>query len=146
MENIKVLEFKKLDKRAIIPVRGSEEAAGLDLCALGNYPVYKGCVSIIHTGLAVSIPKGYYGAVCSRSGNVYNFGLIVANQPGIIDSDYRGEIKVLVSCINDKGAEVVQGQRIAQLIIQPYSNINSVEVNELDGTERGSGGFGSTGQ
>jgi dUTP pyrophosphatase len=145
-EDNKELRFEKLSARAEIPSRGSKEAAGLDLCALDQCRVYKGCITIVHTGLAVAIPRGYFGAVCSRSGNTIKLGLVVANQPGIIDSDYRGEIMVVLTSLFEGFVNIEPGQRIAQLIIQPYSNICPVEVNELDETIRGDKGLGSTGQ
>lgn len=138
------LLIKKLNPNAIIPTRGSAEAAGLDLYALEYAYIDAGKVTVVKTGIALSIPKGWYGAVCSRSGNVAKLGLVVANQPGIIDSDYRGEVCVLLTSLYGI-CTVKPGQRIAQLIIQPYSNINSIEVTELNSTDRDSNGFGSTG-
>lgn len=136
--------IKKLDLNAIIPTRGSKDAAGLDLYALESVHVGTGFATLVRTGIALSIPKGFYGAVCSRSGNVAKLGLVVANQPGIIDSDYRGEISVLLTSLSCSQL-VKEGQRIAQLVIQPYSNVNPIEVVELDNTDRDGNGFGSTG-
>jgi dUTP pyrophosphatase len=141
-----VLKIKKLDQTAIVPTRGSKEAAGLDLYSLECAEIPHNSIVQVRTGISIVIPRGYYGAVCSRSGNVIKLGLAVANQPGIIDSDYRGEIKVLLTSLFMGHLEVAPGQRIAQLIIQPYSNRYPMEVDNLDDTDRGIGGFGSTGQ
>ena len=144
------IKIKKLTETAKLPTRGSNQAAGYDLYAdLGQ-----GTESVaidrsnykVHTGIAVAIPEGYFGAIYARSGLATKKGLRPANCVGIIDSDYRGEIIVCLK--NDMSTlnYVENGERIAQLVIQPYLEVEFNEVDELPETERGEGGFGSTGK
>lgn len=150
--NLPSVKFKKLDSRAKLPKYETSGAAGVDLVALmprdgeETVRVSKEEVVKIGTGLAVEIPEGYYAEVCSRSGNVAKLGLVVANQPGTIDSDYRGEIGVLLTHIGPTWTTVREGQRIAQLIFKKYEQLPIEEAKELSNTERGEGGFGSTGK
>ena len=138
-----MIKTKRLTKTAVIPTRGSEQAAGLDLYADGNFVVKAGTHAIIPTGVAVAIPDGYCGQVWPRSGVSVRYGVDVL--AGVIDSDYTGEIKVVLQAgAND--FEIGQGDRIAQLLIVPVSMLQCVEVNSLDDTERGACGFGSTGR
>ena len=99
----------------------------------------------IHTGLAMEIPKGYFGAIFARSGMATKRGLRPANCVGVIDSDYRGEIIVALRNDSDSEQVITSGERIAQIVIMPYLPIEFNEVNSLEDTERGDGGFGSTG-
>ena len=140
------LNFKRLTDYAIIPTRGSEEAAGYDLYAAGGASVPPHGTVKVETDIAVAIPKGYFGAIFARSGLATKQGLRPANCVGVIDSDYRGNIIVAVH--NDTGdfREVKGGERIAQLVIMPFQEVEWNEVLELDETERGEGGFGSTGE
>lgn len=101
---------------------------------------------MIPTGIAIAVPTGYMGCVYARSGLAYKHGLAPANCVGIVDSDYRGEIKVPLHNYSDKNQIIDVGDRIAQLVIQPISLCTPVEVEELDETDRGVGGFGSSGQ
>ena len=141
------MEIKRLTDTAVLPVRGSAQAAGYDLCADVSGPLVlaPGTGAKVPTGLSVALPEGYFGGVYARSGLATKRGLRPANCTGIIDSDYRGPL--LVPLYND--SDVVQtiqpGERIAQLIIQPYLAVEFEEVTELDATVRGEGGFGSTG-
>lgn len=144
------VNFKKLDHNATTPTRGSQNAAGLDLYACITHN--GGCATIaghitakIGTGIAVEIPDGYFGAIFARSGLATKKGLRPSNCVGVIDSDYRGE--VIVALHNDSALmqEIHHGDRIAQLIILPYPSVELNEVEELSDTERGAGGFGSTG-
>ena len=138
-----MIKTKRLTSTATIPTRGSEQAAGLDLYADGNFVVKAGTHAIIPTGVAVAIPDGYCGQVWPRSGVSVRYGVDVL--AGVIDSDYTGEIKVVLQAgAND--FEIGQGDRIAQLLIVPASMLQCVEVNSLDDTARGNGGFGSTGR
>jgi len=149
------LQFKKLYENALAPTRGSEQAAGYDLYA--NVPdianpnnssklVASGETAMIGTGIAVAIPDGYFGAIYARSGIATKQGLRPANCVGVIDSDYRGEL--IVALHNDStGPKVIEkGERIAQLVIQPYQSVELEEVTDLSDTARGEGGFGSTGK
>jgi len=142
--------IKKLYEDAKIPVAGSKNAAGYDLFAyIGDadgYYVYPGETVKFHTGIAASIPVGFFGAVFARSGAATKRGLRPANCVGVIDSDYRGEIIVALHNDSDGIQWVQNGERIAQLSIIPYLVIDGFEVvDELDETARGDGGFGSTG-
>lgn len=149
------VKFKKLFKDAIKPTRGSEGAAGWDLYAhgLGDgierdeiYIPPNGTV-MIGTGIAMEIPKGYFGAQYARSGLATKLGLSLINGVGVIDSDYRGELKVPLHNFTGSNVTVKKGERVAQLVIQPYlANASFVETDELDDTKRGTGGFGSTGR
>lgn len=141
------ISVKLLDPRARMPVYGSADAAGADLYAVADKPVTiaPGETVLIHTGLALAIPKGYVGLVCARSGLATRQGLAPANKVGVIDADYRGEL--MVSLYNHSGETrmVCHGDRIAQLVIAPYLTAEFRPAEELDDTVRGSGGFGSTG-
>ena len=138
-----MIKTKRLTSTATIPTRGSEQAAGLDLYADGNFVVKAGTHAIIPTGVAVAIPDGYCGQVWPRSGVSVRYGVDVL--AGVIDSDYTGEIKVvLLAGAND--FEISQGDRVAQLLIVPVSMLQCAEVESLDDTVRGDCGFGSTGR
>lgn len=122
-------------------------AAGCDLVAAIDEPVRLAPLQrvAIPTGLKMAIPQGYEGQVRPRSGLAFRQGLTVLNAPGTIDSDYRGEVKVLLVNLNSEEIEITRGQRIAQLIVAPVSQARLVLVEHLDKTDRGDGGFGSTG-
>ena len=143
------VNFKKLDKNAHAPTYGSEYAAGADLYALTGGETLNfapGETKMIKTGIAVEIPEGYAGLIYARSGIATKRGLAPANEGGVIDSDYRGEI--MVSLHNHSGAcqEIADGERIAQLVIAPFLAAEFCETDELSDTVRGDGGFGSTGK
>lgn len=139
------LRCTRLDPRATLPTRAHDGDAGLDLYALEGATLGAGERAAVGTGIAVEIPEGYAGLVLPRSGLALRAGVTVLNAPGLIDSGYRGEIGVLL--INHGAAAVTlgRGERIAQLVIQPVARATLVEVRELDGSQRGTGGFGSTG-
>ena len=137
------LKVQRITQTAIIPSRGSLEAAGYDLHADGEYTVLGNCgQTMIKTGIIIEIPKGYYARIASRSG-LSNKGLEVG--AGVVDSDYRGEIKVILRNFGKNSIEILHGHRIAQLIIEKIITPNPVEVYNLSETSRGSNGFGSTG-
>lgn len=144
------VNIKKIDSAAIIPTRGSEEAAGYDLYSYipDNIPVtiLPGETKKIQTGVAMEIPKGYAGLIYARSGLACKQGLAPANKVGVVDSDYRGEIIVALHNHSSELRIVENGERIAQLVIAPFLSVEFSEVDELDNTSRGSGGFGSTGR
>lgn len=145
METIKI---KKLNENAFIPTRGSEYAAGYDLYAAITSPVIitPHTTVKISTGIAVEIPNGFFGAVFARSGLATKEGLRPANAVGVCDSDYRGEYIVALHNDSDIPRTITPGERIAQLVIIPYLQIDFEEVDTLSGTERGKNGFGSTGK
>lgn len=142
------VEVKRLSSTAKMPVRGSEQAAGYDLFADMEDPVQikPQETLMIDTGLAFAIPQGYFGGIFARSGLSAKMGLRPANCTGVVDSDYRGPVKVALH--NDSGfiRTVEPYERIAQLIVMPYLNVTFDAVEELDATARGEGGFGSTGK
>lgn len=141
------MKFKKLNNLAKLPTRGSAEAAGWDLYAATSYDtdIFPLQTVKIGTGIAVEIPKGNFGGIYARSGLATKQGLRPANCVGVIDSDYRGELVVALHNDSNSIQTISAGSRIAQLIIQPYTAVDLEEVDELDETDRGAGGFGSTG-
>lgn len=142
------IKIKKLNKNAIIPNRGSDEAAGYDLYACINSSVIITPHSTVKigTGLAIEIPTGYFGAVFARSGLATKEGLRPANAVGVCDSDYRGEYIVALHNDTDIPRTITPSERIAQLVVMPYLPVEFEEVDELSNTNRGDGGFGSTGK
>lgn len=137
------LRFKKLDANAVLPTRGSPAAAGLDLYSIEAICLPPHQRSLVRTGLAVEIPEGCYGRLAPRSGLAAKMGLDVLS--GVIDADYRGEIKCLLYNTGDETVELPAETRICQLIIEKIITPAPVWVDELANTTRGSGGFGSTG-
>ena len=155
MSPVKV-KIKRLNERDIVPTRGSDSAAGYDLYAclpeewdtLGlsvfdapDDPI----ANSVATGWAFEIPEGYFGAIFARSGIARDRGIRPANCVGVIDSDYRGEVMVALRNDTFTRQEIKHGERIAQLVIIPYLPVEFEEVDNLSETERGAGGFGSTG-
>jgi len=144
------IKIKKLSEEAIVPKYAHSTDAGLDLTATSRE--YKDGIYVYGTGLAVEIPKGYVGLIFPRSSN-YKQDLLLTNSVGVIDSGYRGEIKFMFRDYNrvvlpgeNTGNKIWQvGDRIGQLIIMPYPSIELKEVSELSDSDRGEGGFGSTG-
>jgi len=145
MEAIKV---KKLKENAILPTYGSAEAAGADLyaCLEEDVTIAPGETAFIPTGLSMMIPQGTAGLIYARSGMACKRGLAPANKVGVIDSDYRGEFIVVLHNHGSQTQTVSHGERIAQLIITPVFTPGFTEVDELTLSQRGSGGFGSTGK
>ncbi|MCI6443705.1 MAG: dUTP diphosphatase [Clostridia bacterium] len=143
--NIKV---KKLKPDATVPTMGSKFAAGADLYSAEDADVViePSETKFIGTGLAMEIPEGYVGLVYARSGLACKRGLAPANKVGVVDSDYRGEIKVALHNHGKEAQTVEKGERIAQMVIAPYLSVNYEEADALSETERGEGGFGSTGR
>ena len=142
------IEIKKLNENAIIPKLGSKEAAGVDLHACITETVYISPHETvkIDTGIAIELPKGTFGAIFARSGLATKEGLAPANKVGVIDSDYRNSIIVALHNHSNVSRVINPGERIAQLVVIPYVPIEFKEVNELSETNRGFGGFGSTGK
>lgn len=137
------LSFKRLDSRATLPTRGSPEAAGLDMFSIEDVVVEPKQRSLVRTGLAVAIPEGYYGRIAPRSGLATQKGLDVL--AGVIDSDYRGEVRCLLYNTGDEAIHLPAQSKICQLIIEKIITPSAVWSDEISDTDRGSGGFGSTG-
>lgn len=142
------INVKKLKENAIIPTRGSEYAAGMDLYACIDAPIIitPHQTVKIGTGLAIELPNGYFGAIFARSGLATKQGLRPSNCVGCCDSDYRGEYIVALHNDTDIPQVVNPNDRIAQLVVIPYLPVYFEEVDELSDTKRGFGGFGSTGK
>lgn len=143
------VRFVKLNSKAVVPSYGSVAAAGADLYACldeEKVTFLSGETKLIHTGIAMEIPDGLVGLVYARSGIATKRGLAPANKVGVIDSDYRGEIMVSLHNHSDKPQEISDGERIAQIVFAPYVAAEFEEVENLSDTDRGSGGFGSTGK
>ena len=137
------LRFKRLQPEAKLPTRGSAQAAGLDIYALERVKLQPGARAAVSTGLSVAIPRGFYGRVAPRSGLAVRHG--IDTMSGVIDSDYRGEILCVLVNHGDETFEIETGARIAQLIIESIALPEPAWADDLDETERGAGGFGSTG-
>ena len=140
------MKIKRLNENAIIPTRGSSAAAGYDLYTTDETMIAPGQTVLVGTGLAMEIPEGYFGAVFARSGLATKEGLRPANCVGVIDADYRGELKVPLHNDSDVEQPVTAGERIAQLVIMPFLAVDFEETDELSDTARSTGGFGSTGK
>ncbi|MCL2806739.1 MAG: dUTP diphosphatase [Coriobacteriia bacterium] len=140
------LKIKRLDKELTLPQYAYPGDAGLDLIATEELEISPGKRMLVPTGIAVAIPEGYAGFVQPRSGLALRQGLTIVNTPGLIDSQYRGEIKVIaLNTDAENTISIKRGQRIAQLVILPVPHITIVECDELDETARSSSGFGSSG-
>jgi len=142
------IHVKKLNANAKIPTYGSNEAAGADLyaCLETAITILPGESAWVGTGIALEVPKGCAGLVYARSGLACKRGLAPANKVGVVDSDYRGEIKVVLYNHSNEPQIIENGERIAQFVITPVLTPPYEEVTELSNTERGVGGFGSTGK
>lgn len=142
------IRIKKLREDAIVPTYGSPYAAGADLyaCLEEEQVVSPGQTVMFHTGIAMEIPEGYAGLIFARSGLASKRGLAPANKVGVVDSDYRGEFMIALHNHSDVPQTVLPGERIAQMVITPVLTAEFLQVEELEETQRGSGGFGSTGR
>lgn len=138
----------RLDPDLPLPEYAKPGDAGIDLRATEAVTLAPaGGRALVPTGIAVAIPRGYAGFIQPRSGLAFKHGVTVLNSPGLIDSDYRGELKaLLINTDPTEPFEVTRGERIAQLVIQAVEHVDLVEVESLDETERGEGGFGHTGR
>lgn len=140
------IKIKKLHENAIIPSYQTSEAAGFDLHSIDELIIKAGERALVKTGFAIALPSGYELQVRPRSGLALKNGITVLNSPGTVDSDYRGEIMVILINHSNEDFAIKQGDRIAQGVVQAVLQARFEEVVELDNTERGSGGFGSTGK
>ena len=139
------LLFTRLDENATLPARAYTGDAGLDLAAAERVELAPGARALVATGLAVAIPEGHAGFVQPRSGLAAEHGITIVNSPGLVDSGYRGELKVVLLNTDTERTFVVEpGMRIAQLVVVPVATPQLVEVDELPDSERGEKGFGSS--
>lgn len=141
------INIKKLNANAKLPAYGSQYAAGADLyaCTDAEIKIAAGATVVIPTGIALELPVGYAGLIYARSGLATKKGLAPANKVGVVDCDYRGEVKVALHNHSAVEQTICAGERIAQLVITPYITAEFIEADELSSTVRGAGGFGSTG-
>ena len=139
-----IVKFKKVHEDAVVPTRADVGAAGYDLYSVENVHLLPNKPTKIRTGLALEIPEGYFGAVYVRSG-ISLKQVNLSNSVGVIDSSYRGHLCVLATYYGNERFLVEKGMRIAQLVVQQHFSVNFEEVDELTETDRGTGGFGSTG-
>ncbi|MGI6393854.1 MAG: dUTP diphosphatase [bacterium] len=142
----KVLIKFKLENGAVIPKYESLNSSGMDVRAIKEHTINPGCFELVPTGLFPEIPEGYEIQVRSRSGLAAKQGVFVLNSPGTVDSDYRGEIKVILANIGSTPFIISAGDRIAQFVVSPVTKATAVSVETISSTERGEGGFGSTGK
>lgn len=142
-----IINVKKLRDDAMLPTYGSEFSAGADLyaCLDDDVVIEPGEAYLIHTGLAMEIPVGYAGLIFARSGLAAKKGLAPSNKVGVVDADYRGEVMVSLFNHSKEARTIEHGERIAQLVVTPFLSCSFNAVDELLETERGEGGFGSTG-
>ena len=140
------IPLRRLDPELPVPTRAHPGDAGVDLCTSADVTLGPGERALVGTGIAVALPVGTVGLIHPRSGLAAKFGLSVVNTPGTVDAGYRGEIKVcLINHDTERAVELRRGDRIAQLLVQRVELVDFVEVDELDDTARGSGGYGSSG-
>ena len=141
------INIKKISNDAKIPTYGTEYAAGCDLyaCSEEKITFEPGETKLVKTGIAMEIPEGYAGLIYARSGLASKKGLAPSNKVGVVDSDYRGEVMVSLHNHSSQMQEILPKERIAQLVITPFLKANFLISDELSDTERGNGGFGSTG-
>ncbi len=139
------VKFKKLTNTARIPEYAHPTDSGMDLFSDEEITIPAGAWCLVHTGISLALPEGTEGQVRSKSGLALKSGLQVLNSPGTIDTNYRGEIGVIMHNVSKTDYLVTKGQKIAQLVICPFYTCSTLEVADLDSTDRDTGGFGSTG-
>ncbi len=139
------VKFRKTDPSATLPSYAHPGDAGMDLCSVEELVIPRGERRLVRTGLAMRLPSGYEAQVRPRSGLALKKGVTVINSPGTIDEGYRGEIGVILVNLGEGPFEIRNGDRIAQMVVAPCTRAEIELVSELDSTERGTGGFGSTG-
>lgn len=140
------LPVRRLDDAATLPARAHPGDAGLDLYAAEAAQIAPGDRASVGTGIALEVPAGHAALVLPRSGLAARHGISLVNAPGLIDAGYRGEVRVLLLNTGDEAFSVAPGDRIAQLLLMPFAEAEPVEVAELAASERGEGGFGSSGR
>lgn len=139
------LRIKKISENAVIPRYQTDGAVGFDLHSSENVIIDRDCTVVVGTGLRVKVPEGYEMQIRPRSGLSVDTKLRVANAPGTIDNDYRGEVGVILYNTGNRAEQIEKGDRIAQAVITPVVKVEMEEVDELEETERAEAGFGSTG-
>ena len=140
------LAVRRLREGAVLPERAHPDDAGLDLVACERAVIPPGGRAVVGTGIAVAIPEGHAGLVVPRSGLAARHGIGIVNAPGLVDSGYRGEVRVVLANTDPNESFTVEaGMRIAQLVVVPVAQLEAAEVSELPETVRGTAGFGSTG-
>ena len=139
------VSFKRLVPDAVLPVYAHPGDAGMDLCSAETLTVPPGGRALVRTGLVMALQPGFEAQVRPRSGLALKRGVTVLNTPGTIDEGYRGEVGVILANFGDDDFEVKKGDRIAQMVVSPVTRAEIREVTEVDSTDRGEGGFGSTG-
>ena len=140
-----ILRFKRLNPDAVLPAYAHPSDAGMDLRSVADLEIPRGGRALVPTGLVILLPANYEAQVRPRSGLALKRGVTVLNSPGTIDSGYRGEIGVVLANFGDETFTIKKGDKIAQLVIAPVIQPQVEETDALDGTDRGAGGFGSTG-
>ena len=139
------VRFRRIHPAAELPAYAHQDDAGMDLRSVEDCTVPRGGRLLVHTGLQMELPPGYEAQVRPRSGLALKHGVTVLNTPGTIDAGYRGEVGVILANFGDADFSVAKGDRIAQMVIAPVLRAEIVEADALDSTDRGAGGFGSTG-
>lgn len=140
------LSFKRIHPDAVLPSYAHPGDAGMDVRSVEDLVIPAGGRALVHTGLVAVIPEGYELQVRSRSGLALKSGVAVLNSPGTVDAGYRGEIGVILANFGDGGFVVKKGDRVAQLVAAPVTVAEIFETDSVDATDRGAGGFGSTGR
>jgi dUTP pyrophosphatase len=143
---LEILRVKRISRSVAIPVYAREGDAGLDLCAAESGILVRGGRRLFRTGLAIELMPESEGQIRSRSGLAADFGVVVLNSPGTVDSGFRGELRVLLANFGEADFDVKVGMRIAQLVVAKIARVSVLEVDTLSQSERGQGGFGSTGK
>ena len=139
------LRFRKVHPDAVLPAYAHPSDAGMDVRSVDDLTIAPGKRALVHTGLVMLLPPGYEAQVRPRSGLALKSGVTVLNAPGTVDSGYRGEVGVILANFGEADFNVGKGDKIAQIVIAPVTQPEIVETAEVDETDRGSGGFGSTG-
>ena len=137
--------FKRVHPDAILPAYAHQGDAGMDVRSVEDVVIPRGGRALVHTGLVMALPMGWEAQVRPRSGLALKHGVTVLNTPGTIDAGYRGEVGVILANLGDAPFSVAKGDRIAQIVIAPVTTAEIAEVEAVDDTDRGAGGFGSTG-
>lgn len=139
------LRFRRIHPDAALPSYAHEGDAGMDVRSVEELELAPGARALVHTGLVMMLPPGWEAQVRPRSGLALKHGVTVLNTPGTIDAGYRGEVGVILANFGDRPFKVSKGDKVAQVVVAPVTRADIVETSELDETERGAGGFGSTG-
>jgi dUTP pyrophosphatase len=140
------VKIVQMHEHAIQPTYQTKGAAGMDIHSVVDLTISPGKTALVQTGIGLGIPEGYEAQVRPRSGLAFKYGVTVLNAPGTIDSDYRGEVKVILINHGDQEFIIRRGDRIAQLVFCPVNHATLIVTDRLDSTDRGAGGFGSTGK